>query len=62
MSWRCGGTLFWEVWPLVKRHIPDDELRKEFSAKLLDLFFYFDVDPCEIEGDEPEIDALMADR
>lgn len=59
MSWRAGAELFWEMWPKVKVAIPDPEDRAEFARPLLELFLDNDVDPCSMQGGDPEIDRLM---
>ena len=59
MSWRAGSKLFADIWPLVQNHIPDDEFRVEFTARLLGLFVEQDMDPYDIEDLHPEIRDAM---
>jgi len=60
MSWRTGSTLFIELWPLLQKHIPESEERIEFTARLLDAFVHFDMDPWTIEDVHPDIRAALA--
>jgi hypothetical protein len=59
LSWRAGSELFAELWPLVQANITDPELRKEFTAELLQLFVANDMDPYDVEDIDPEIRAAM---
>jgi len=59
MSWRAGATLFWEIWPTVKANLPTEAERSKFTLDLLKLLFRHDVDSCDIERGDPEIDRLM---
>ncbi len=59
MSWRSGTSLFLEVWPSIKKHIPDDDLRKDFSKELIQLFSNWDMDPMDLADTDPELDALI---
>ncbi len=38
MSWRAGARLFREIFPLIQRHVPEDDFRAEFVRDLLDFF------------------------
>ena len=51
--------MFWEFWPKVKAAIPEPEIRENFTRGQLKLFLDCDVDPCELRGEDPEIDRLM---
>jgi hypothetical protein len=59
MSWRAGTQLFWDFWPKVKAAIQDEEQRACFARGLLKLFLDNDIDPCDLQGKDPEIDRLM---
>jgi hypothetical protein len=59
MSWRTGASLFWDFWPKIKAGIPDDEHRAAFARELVTLFLDNDVDPCDLRGEDPEIDRIM---
>jgi hypothetical protein len=47
------------MWPKVKEALPEPEWREDFARRLIELFLEFDVDPCEMQGDDPEVDRLM---
>jgi hypothetical protein len=59
MSWRTGSTLFLEIWPRLQTHIPDREMRVEFTAKLLQLFADEDMDTYDVEDVHPDIRAAI---
>ena len=59
MSWRTGSKLFWAIWPLVKQHVPDDDFRCQFLQSIVKLFLDFDVDPSDLRGKDPEVDATV---
>ena len=59
MSWRTGATLFLEMLPLIKRHVPDDNFRAEFLRDLLDFFQQCDMDATDLRGVDPEIDKAL---
>ena len=61
MSWRAGTSLFWDFWPQVKSAMPDPEDRADFTRRLLQLFLDYDIDPCDLNGHDPEIDRLLDD-
>jgi hypothetical protein len=61
MSWRTGTSLFWDFWPKVKESMPDEDARAYFARGLLKLFLDNDIDPCDLRGEDPEIDRLMDD-
>lgn len=60
MSWRSGAALFTELWPLVKEHIPQGNIRKEFTVDLLNIFERWDVDRANLRGVDPELDVALA--
>ncbi len=51
--------MFWELWPKIKAVLPEPELRADFARGQLRLFLDYDVDPCDLRGEDPEIDKLM---
>lgn len=59
MSWRSGSALFLEMWPLIQARIPDQEVRIEFTSKLLELFVDGDMDPFDVEDVHTEVRAAM---
>jgi len=59
MSWRSGSSLFIDIWPSIEKHIPERDLRIEFTAKLLKVFVRDDMDPYDIEDVHPDIRAAM---
>ena len=59
MSWRAGAKLFREIWPLVQRHIAEEDFRAEFIRDLLDFFQSCDMDGTDLRGFHPEIDKAL---
>jgi hypothetical protein len=59
MAWRAGATLFSEIWPIIAARVKPDEFRKEFTERLLTYFLECDVDPADLEGLHPEVDAVL---
>jgi|GEM_PF-2144110 len=59
MSWRSGARLFLEMWPLLKKHIPERKERDLFATDLLELFASWDIDPMDLGEFDPELDALI---
>jgi hypothetical protein len=59
MSWRAGAKLFWELRPKIKAAMPDPNVRADFARSQLKLFLDNDIDPCDLRGEDPEIDRLM---
>jgi hypothetical protein len=59
MAWRAGARLFREIWPLIERYEPEGEFRRAFTTDLLDLFLGCDVDPTDLKGLHPEVDAAL---
>ncbi len=59
MSWRSGSGLFIEMFPLVQKYIPDDEVRIEFLADLLQVFVKGDMDTYDVEDVHADIRAAM---
>ena len=51
--------MFWDFWPKVKEAMPDEESRAYFARGLLKAFLDNDIDPCDLRGQDPEIDRLM---
>jgi hypothetical protein len=51
--------MFWELWPKVKAAMPEPEIRENFARGQLKLFLDCDVDPCDLRGEDSEIDRLM---
>jgi hypothetical protein len=47
------------MWPLVEKHDPASDFRREFTTALLELFLGCDVDPTDIRGLHPEIDDVL---
>ena len=39
--------------------MPDPEARAYFTRRLLEAFLDNDIDPCDLRGQDPEIDRLM---
>ena len=60
MAWRTGAQLFAEMWPLIKARVKPDDFRAEFVHTLLAYFLECDVDPDDLEGLDPEVDAALA--
>ena len=61
MSWRSGSSLFIEIWPAIQKHIPERDIRIEFTAALLKLFVREDMDTYDVEDVHPDIRAAMRD-
>ncbi|KQT38210.1 hypothetical protein [Methylophilus sp. Leaf414] len=59
MSWRIGSRIFIEIWPILQKHIEDEDERIEFTAALLKLFTERDMDTYDIEDVHAEIRAAM---
>ena len=59
MSWRAGSTLFLEIWPAIKKNIPNREERVEFTSKLLALFVEDDMDTYDIEDVDSDIRSAI---
>lgn len=59
MSWREGAKLFRGVFPLIQRHIPQDEFRAEFVRDLIDFFQQCDMDGTDLRRVHPEIDKAL---
>jgi len=59
MSWRNGARLFVELWPLIQRHVPEDDFRAEFLRGLIDFFQRCDMDGTDIRRTHPEIDKAL---
>ncbi len=59
MSWRTGSRIFLEIWPILQKHIEEEDERIEFTAALLKLFTERDMDTFDIEDVHAEIRAAM---
>jgi hypothetical protein len=59
MSWRAGAKLFREIWPLIERHIPEEDFRADFTRDLLSFFMDCDMDGADLRRFHPEIDKLL---
>jgi hypothetical protein len=59
MSWRTGTSLLLDIWPIVKETIKDDEHRKIFGKDLVSIFLEHDIDAYDIDGVDPELDAIV---
>ncbi len=59
MSWRSGSSLFIEIWPAIQKHIPERDIRIEFTAELLKVFVKDDMDTYDVEDVHPDIRAAM---
>jgi hypothetical protein len=59
MSWRAGARLFRDNWPLIERHVPEDDFRGEFVRDLLDFFQRCDMDGTDLRRVHPEIDKAL---
>jgi hypothetical protein len=62
MSWRKGAALFRDIWPLILKHVPDEERewRVEFTADMLKLFLDCDADHNDFFGIHSEVDQALA--
>lgn len=61
MSWRTGAKMFREMWPIMEKHLAndDEQWRVEFLAELLGVFLACDVDSLDLERIHPEIDRAL---
>jgi hypothetical protein len=59
MSWRAGARLFREMWPLIQRHVPEDDFRAELVRDLLDFLQQCDMDGTDLRGLHREIDKAL---
>jgi hypothetical protein len=59
MSWRAGAKLFLDVFPLIQRHIPEDDFRAEFVRDLIDFFQQCDMDGTDLRRVHPEIEKAL---
>ena len=59
MSWRDGSRLFLECWPHIRAHVQEDSVRRDFVARLVELFAEFDMDPHDLIGVDPELDSVL---
>jgi hypothetical protein len=51
--------LFRDIWPLIQRHVPEDEFRAEFVRDLIDFFQACDMDGTDLRRIHPEIDKAL---
>jgi hypothetical protein len=61
MSWRAGARLFRDMWPLIQKHVPEDDFRKAFVRDLLRFFMDCDMDGTDLRRFHPEIDDALND-
>jgi hypothetical protein len=59
MSWRGGTRLFLDIWPLIQRHVPEEDFRAEFARDLIDFFQRCDMDGTDLRRVHPEIDDAL---
>ena len=59
MSWRSGADLFAAMWPLIREKIPDEEHRRDFTARLLAIMIEDDLDPYNVEDIDPEVHDIL---
>jgi hypothetical protein len=59
MSWHAGARLFRGIWPLIQRHVPQDDFRAKFVRDLLDFFQQCDMDGTDLRRFHPEIDKAL---
>ena len=59
MSWRAGAKLFCEMWPLIQKHVPEDDFRAELTRDLIDFFQRCDMDGTDLRRVHPEIDRAL---
>jgi hypothetical protein len=58
MSWRNGTVILCEILPIIRKNIPEDDIRKDFLKDLLELFLKYDLDPCDLTEIDDEITAI----
>ncbi len=59
MSWGSGSSMFIDFWPLIQKHMPEQEDRIDFTAELLKLFVKEDMDPWEVEDLHEDVRAAL---
>jgi hypothetical protein len=59
MAWRAGAKLFRDIWPFIEAQVEPDEFRQVFVELILDQFLDCDVDPTDLQGVHPEVDAAL---
>ena len=59
MSWRSGTALFKDMWPAIKSHIPEQEIRVEFTTDLIKLFARWDMMTYDVEDLHPDVRAAI---
>ncbi len=53
------SRIFLEIWPILQKHIEEEDERIEFTAALLKLFTERDMDTYDVEDVHAEIRAAM---
>jgi hypothetical protein len=51
MSWRTGLEMYLDVLNVIDKYELDDDSRLDLKARILDVFFYYDVDSCGMDND-----------
>jgi hypothetical protein len=59
MSWRAGAKLFRDIFPLIKRQVPEEEFRAEFVRDLIVFFQHCDMDATDLRRTDPEIEKAL---
>lgn len=59
MAWQTRAALFADIWPLIAARVESDEFRAVFIRDPLGLFLSRDVDPTDVGGLHPEVDAAL---
>jgi hypothetical protein len=59
MSWRAGGKMFREMWPLLQKYIEQREYRSDFAKRLIAVFEEDDMDPVDLRHLDPELDEIL---
>lgn len=59
MSWRTGLDIYLAVLDTIDKYEMDEEWRLDLKARILDVFFYHDVDPCGMD-DDPVLSPIYA--
>lgn len=68
MSWRTGLDMYMEILDVVDKYELEDEARLDLKARILDVFFYHDVDSSGMEDDPvlgpvyEKVEHIEADR
>ncbi len=59
MSWRSGAQVFLNVFGVLQTEVKDEELRRSLAQDIISVFQNHDVEIEELEGIDPELDALL---